>query len=165
MYNHWMSVSTTHPEYDLYAPKWRKVRVSIAGEEAVKEAGSEFLPILIGQTSEGYNGYKMRAMFYGASARTVQGLTGAIFRKPPEVLFPKSKLDFLAHLGRSRESLDEMGALVVVGDRFACRERMAFGDEPHKWSVWRALDKATVELVADGLDKGRAITIAQEAAP
>ena len=108
-----MPVNTMHPEYDLYSSKWAKVRDSIAGEERVKELGSTYLPVLIGQSDAEYNGYKMRAMFYGASARTVQGLTGAIFRKPPEVLFPKSKLEFLEHIGRSQESLEDISKSLV----------------------------------------------------
>lgn len=107
------SVATTHPEYDEYLPLWQKVRTVVGGEEKVKEAGTLFLPQLTGQESGEYGSYKARAMFYGASARTVQGLTGAIFRKPPEVLFPKSKLEFLEHIGSARESLEDISKALI----------------------------------------------------
>lgn len=69
---------------------------------------------------------------------------------------------------RSRWSLAEMGEMEIIrsGDesRFVCRERMAFGDEPHKWSVWRAVPGTTeVELVADGLAKDAALELARTA--
>lgn len=64
---------------------WRKCRDVLAGEEAVKDAGTKYLPRMSRMTDAEYESYKMRAMFYGASQRTLQGLLGSILRKPPVI--------------------------------------------------------------------------------
>lgn len=108
-----MPVSSTHPEYDKYCPLWEKVRIVCEGEESVKKEGYKFLPILSGQDAKEYEAYKERAMFYGASARTVQGLTGAIFRKSPDIKFPEKGLASLDSVGIKQESLLELSKAVV----------------------------------------------------
>lgn len=79
-----------HPEYEKYAPQWDKCRVTTEGEDAVKDAGTRYLPALEGRRddphkSRHYVGYKKRAVFYGAMGRTVLGLAGAVMRRPPTV--------------------------------------------------------------------------------
>lgn len=64
---------------------WKKCRDVLAGEEAVKDAGTEYLPKMSRMTDAEYESYKTRALFYGASQRTMQGLLGAILRKPPVI--------------------------------------------------------------------------------
>ena len=84
-------MKTTHPAYDTLSPLWTKVRDVVAGEEVVKAAGTRYLPLLASQQDnstyarESYESYLMRASFYGAAGRTVQGLVGAIMRKEPAV--------------------------------------------------------------------------------
>lgn len=90
-----MAVDTTHPQYDMRAPQWKVMRDTAAGEMAVKEAGSEYLPRLGGQDSEQYEAYKMRALFYNATGRTIDGLSGMIFRKPPITVEPEGMASFL----------------------------------------------------------------------
>jgi hypothetical protein len=58
------------------------------GTDEVKNKGTEYLPRLDNQTWQQYEAYKTRAMFYGASKRTSQGLVGAVFRKEPSFKFP-----------------------------------------------------------------------------
>ena len=83
-----MPLETPHSEYTANMAQWTTLRDCIAGEEAVKTAGDAYLPKLSGQDDAEYSAYKARAMFYGATGRTLQGLLGAIFRKPPEFLGP-----------------------------------------------------------------------------
>lgn len=78
-----MAVNSTHPDYDAYAPLWQKCRDVIAGQEKVHKAGERYLPKLDAQSSEQYSAYKERATFYNATGRTLEGLTGLVFRKPP----------------------------------------------------------------------------------
>ncbi len=78
-------VSTTHPSYDDLKNRWIRCRDVIAGTDAVKGKGPEYLPLLAShkEDSGGYEAYRMRALFYNAAGRTVAGLAGGIFQKAP----------------------------------------------------------------------------------
>ena len=83
-------IDSTHEQYDKWLPIWTKCRDAIAGEESVHEKGAKYLPKLSGQDDTQYNSYKMRALYFNASGRTKDGMTGLIFRKPPVLTFPAS---------------------------------------------------------------------------
>lgn len=83
-----MAINSTHPAYDKYSQRWTRCRDAAEGEEAVKTAGTLYLPKLGGMESADYDAYKKRAMWYGATSRTIEGLRGAIFRKDPVVQVP-----------------------------------------------------------------------------
>ena len=76
-----------HPEYNDYKDMWEKCRDAYAGEEAVKAKGQKYLPQLNGQDKKEYENYKLRAQFYGATARTVEAYLGMIWRKPTSYRF------------------------------------------------------------------------------
>lgn len=78
-------VSKTHPEYDAMATKWQRCRDTVAGNDAVKAAGTRYLPSLKDQTTDDYEAYKTRAKWFGATWRTIQALNGMLFRRPPVV--------------------------------------------------------------------------------
>ena len=80
-----MPVTITHPSFDDHAAQWRRIDDALSGRDAVIRGGVEYLPMLEGQINkpEAYSAYQKRANFYGASARTVEALIGAIFRKDP----------------------------------------------------------------------------------
>jgi hypothetical protein len=88
-------VDHQHPDYVAAAPKWAKCRAVVAGEEAVHAAGSTFLPRLSDQSDQEYSDYKRRALVYGATARTVDGLSGLVFRRPPTIELPAA-VEYLA---------------------------------------------------------------------
>lgn len=90
-----IKINATHPAYDKRRSQWQRCRDAVEGSDAVKARGSEYLPLLSKQTSGAYHAYKTRALWYGASARTVQGLIGAIMRKEPSVEVPKELDDHL----------------------------------------------------------------------
>lgn len=68
------------------APLWSRCRDVNEGEDAVKKAGETYLPTLGGQDGKEYEAYKSRALFYNATARTIQAISGAIFRKPVQTI-------------------------------------------------------------------------------
>lgn len=108
-----MPIDTLHPDYEKMAPLWKKCRDTIAGAEVIKNSDNSksYLPVLSGQDNADYRGYVARAYFLGAAGRTVQGLSGAVFRKDPLIDAPESK-DIHEWLG------DVTGANVPI-DRFA----------------------------------------------
>ncbi len=83
-------VTLTHPSYDAAKAQWKRSRDAYDGTDAVKRGRTLYLPPLESmdmQSLEGENAYAAylyRATFYGAAARTVDGLAGAVFAKPVE---------------------------------------------------------------------------------
>lgn len=105
-----------HPDYVYWIDKWIRQRDAIDGEDRVKEQprDREYLPPLAGQTHShananlaSYSAYKKRASFHNATARTRDGLVGAILRRPPMVSTPVPK-DVLKYVGSGFESFDEI---------------------------------------------------------
>ncbi len=115
-----MPVDTRHSQYKKWRPRWDTIRDVVEGEEEIKSEGKreKYLPRLPGMDDPGfddYTPYVMRALFYGASSRTVEALRGAIFRRPPQVKAPdndKSKA-ILKQITPTGESLDNFAKLVA----------------------------------------------------
>jgi len=76
-------------------PKWSRLRDCFSGRDAVLNAGSKYVPDLKGLDIAGNTAYRQRGNFYNAVKRTVQGLTGVIFQKAPEVKMPEPLKSFL----------------------------------------------------------------------
>ncbi len=84
-----MAIDSEHPEYTKRKPQWDKLRDCNEGQETIHSRGTKYLPKLSGQNDAEYKAYVNRALFYGATARTVDGLTGMVFRKAPVVQVPE----------------------------------------------------------------------------
>lgn len=100
-----MSVKHTHPEYDAMLDKWDRCIIVAKGQDAVHGANTLFLPQLTDQTNGEYDSYKSRALFYNATWRTIVGLQGMLFRKPPEIDVPPSVEPLLDDVTMSGVSL------------------------------------------------------------
>lgn len=74
--------------YNKRLETWRKCRDARDGEEPVKARGAEYLPALPDQSAEGYRNYLRRALWYGATGRTVDALLGLMFWRPPKMEMP-----------------------------------------------------------------------------
>jgi uncharacterized protein DUF4055 len=98
-----MPVNSSHSKYDQFVTQWKKCRDVVTGEVAVKAMGETYLPKLSEMEPGEYEAFKARAMFYGAAERTVMGLSGAVFRKPPTLDFPDAILDKLDTIGQEGE--------------------------------------------------------------
>lgn len=88
-----MPITTKIESYDEYVSQWQRCRDAVNGSDAIKARGGTYLPHLSEQSGEEYTAYKMRALWYGAAARTTQGLVGAIMRKDPVVTIPAALAD------------------------------------------------------------------------
>lgn len=78
-----MGVKATHKDYDRFSTKWQRCRDVIAGQDAMHEAGTRYLPKLKNETEEGYKGRLKRSDFFNATWRTIDALSGMVFRKEP----------------------------------------------------------------------------------
>ncbi len=83
-----MGVTSQHEGYTGNLATWQRCRDFFNGSKSVKKAGATYLPKLSGQDDRDYLAYKDRALFYNATARTVSGLLGRVFRKAPQIIMP-----------------------------------------------------------------------------
>ncbi len=85
-------VDTPHPEYNKYLPLWKSCEDSTAGEHEIHANGEKYLPKLTNEEATDYRKRVNRTPFFNAIARTIQGLCGMVFRKPPIIeLLPKTE--------------------------------------------------------------------------
>jgi hypothetical protein len=124
-----MSVKHTHPEYDAMVDKWdRCIRVA-KGQDAVHASNTVDLPQLTDQDNNEYESYKSRALFYNATWRTIVGLQGMLFRKPPKIQVPVTVEALLDDITMSGVSL-HMFALELAEECLKVGRAGIFVDYP-----------------------------------
>ena len=106
---------TKHKDYDSYAAKWLRCRAACEGQSAVHAGGETFLPKLIGQSVASYENYKLRATYFNAAGRTLDGLVGMVFRKPIEVTAPAGLPDIIDDIDLAGTPLEGL-AMHVMGE-------------------------------------------------
>lgn len=80
-----MTVKTTHASYAMMVDEWAKCRAAAIGERAIHEAGELYLPKLKEEAQSDYNARLKMTPWFNATWRTIDGLRGIMFRKPPKV--------------------------------------------------------------------------------
>jgi hypothetical protein len=115
-----MPVNTEHHEYKENKKLWRKCKHAVAGQHEIHERGEMYLPKLSGQNDAEYRAYVKRALYYNATGRTLDGLTGMLFLKPPKVEYPAAMqgiIDDVTMTGLSLHQFSEMVTddIVTVG--------------------------------------------------
>jgi hypothetical protein len=82
-----LPVNTPHREYSARSDQWSRCRDCYEGSDTVKSRGVKYLPQLDSHTRPGgnlkYDEYKKRALYYNATGRTTDGLSGMVFQRPP----------------------------------------------------------------------------------
>lgn len=101
-------VDTKHEQYKEYEADYLLIADVKAGDRRIKEQGTKYLPKLTGQTPTQYMAYKDRGVFYGATSRTITGLTGALMRRSPEVEHPNSIKPVLEDVTSEGYTLEEV---------------------------------------------------------
>lgn len=81
-----MKIDVTHP--DLTPTRWQRCRDASDGQDAIHAGGTRYLPQLSGQKEAEYKAYKERTPFFNATARTIDGLVGMVYRKYPKTAVP-----------------------------------------------------------------------------
>lgn len=124
-----MGVKTTHADYKEMMGRWKRCRDASEGQDAVHNAGAEYLPMLADQTATEYHAYKSRANFYNATWRTISGLQGMLFRKPPVTDVAPAVEPFLEDVSLCGENL-HMFTLEVVEEALTVGRVGVFVDYP-----------------------------------
>lgn len=138
-------VTTEHTAYGAAKARWQRCRDAYEGGDAVRARGADYLPILDGQSAAEYTAYKLRADFYGASGRTVDGLAGAVLRKEPAVEVPEGIKPHLADVTSQGVPLEAFAKQLVEQDLCVGRagvlvdlpEQPAVEARPY-WVLYRA---------------------------
>ena len=113
-----MSVTTRHPQYIRSEDTWARLRDAYIGDSAVQRPASNlrqgrqtfsrtrYLPRPSGmRRDDQYAGYVERTTFFGATERTVQGMTGTVFRREPVIEAPAPMDPHIADITQTGISL------------------------------------------------------------
>lgn len=109
-----MDVTTQHPEFIKYLPKWERCRHASDGQDAVHAVGERYLPKLKDQEPDDYKSYLTRAGFFGATWRTIGGMLGMMFRKPPQKELPASVASYETDIDMAGTSLEVFARKVAL---------------------------------------------------
>lgn len=99
-------ITHAHRSYNASLARWQRLRDASGGRDAVQahdrgqyyvppESRESYLPPLSGQSFAEYRAYSSRAVFFGATDRTVNALAGLIYAKDPEVETPSGITRYL----------------------------------------------------------------------
>jgi hypothetical protein len=93
-----MGVKHQHPDYTNMLGKWQRCNDVCEGQDTIHLQGNKYLPQLTDQQTNDYIAYKDRTPFYNATWRTIVGLQGMLFRKPPEMTVPAELLPMMENV-------------------------------------------------------------------
>lgn len=103
-----------HPDYLTAQGLWQVCRDVAEGQEAVHRRGETYLPRLAGQDEPAYRAYRDRTPFFNATRRTIEGLSGLVFRKPVRVDAPVGAQAWLADMDRLGNGLQALAETVLA---------------------------------------------------
>jgi len=106
-------VRTTHPTYDKLQPKWQRCSDCVDGQDALHARGEAYIAKLTDEEDKAYKARLMRSDYFNATWRTIAGLTGMAFRKPPTVKVPAAIEPMLADIDLAGCALDDMAKGLV----------------------------------------------------
>lgn len=104
-----MPVNTPNSQYEKHVAVWEKCADFYSGSKTVKARGEKYLPKLESQSPKEYEDYKLRALLFNATRRTIQGLSGAVFQKAPIIEFPKELAAQIADVTLTGKTLGTFG--------------------------------------------------------
>lgn len=120
------NVMFTCSAYNRMLHAWTMIRDCLEGSKAIKLQGDKYLPRpnSCDKSTEGnarYEQYKQRAVFYNATARTLNGLVGQVFAKPTILNLDKDRYRYLI------ANADGSGVSLLQLLKQAERYTMAYG--------------------------------------
>lgn len=88
-----MAIDSTHPDYDAMQNAWIVMSDVLAGEDAIKAAGDQYLPRFAEGDEDDWLKYKERATFFEITDRAAAAMNGFLFRKDPQMKVPQENKD------------------------------------------------------------------------
>lgn len=108
-----LKVDTHHSQYAKMLPIWEKCNDAVEGQHAIHKEGVKYLPKLKDQEDSDYEAYKLRASFFNATGRTLDGLVGMVFRKAPIVDVPSGMNAIVGDINLAGSTLNGFSDLIT----------------------------------------------------
>ena len=113
-----INVDYVLPEVEKARPGWSLIRDCLDGQDAVKEAGIKYLPMPnpTDQSPENiarYEAYKTRGVFVNMVGRTLGGMVGTAFSKPPIATLPEGLMSLYENIDGGAVSMDQQARQVL----------------------------------------------------
>ena len=92
-----LPINQPTPEIAAWHARWRKNRIFIAGEDAIKACGTEFLPKM--RADDGpthYATHLQNTRVYPATSKIALGIWGLVFRKPDQLSTDSARVQLLS---------------------------------------------------------------------
>lgn len=126
------NVAFIRPEVKALLPQYQVIRDCIAGETVVKKERETYLPKpnahdTSPENATRYEAYLKRAVFYNVTRRTLAGLVGQVFSRPPAVEIPDVLKPMAANVTGTGISLDQ-SAMLSLGNVVAYSRGGVFVD-------------------------------------
>lgn len=87
-----MKPDDKHQDYTDFLPVWKKCRDAVSGQRLIKKGAALYLKPLAGQIIENdttaYSAYLDRASYFNATRRTLETMSGLVFRKKMKIEAP-----------------------------------------------------------------------------
>lgn len=105
-----MPCYTKHPGAESSLQIWQRCRDVIAGQDAIHAPTrrEKYLPKFKGETKADYDARVARSEFFNATYRTIEGMVGMLFRKPPAVTTSAGTEGMLADVTQAGRSLVDL---------------------------------------------------------
>jgi hypothetical protein len=145
------AVTDLHRQYKEHETAWQRICDVLGGADAIKARGELYLPRPQGMDAGSvYPPFKTPTLLEEARTRTVQGLLGLIFRKPPtdnsngyaDVPVVKDKAEYT----RPRWQFDAHGFMRSSGNRLLTPEELEGLDQK---TIYQLFKKHSLENVYD----------------
>lgn len=109
-----------HPDYDEVDEIWKLIRDVLGGKKYIDEEEETYVPNPGERDADEYAAYLKRACWYNATARTLEGYVGAIFRKDLEVEVPQ-EIEYLL------EDTDGEGSTITQFSKKSAKDVVGLG--------------------------------------
>lgn len=158
-----------HPDYVAAWQEWQTVEDVCEGSATIRDRGELYLPKLSGQTREDYDAYRGRAVFFGATKRTRDAMTGLLMRKEPVITLPKNQPDeqpLLADITMTGMSIQQwirhIATHVVATGRIVSVIDYAAETQRPYIATYRATDVLNWALASEGGKRYLSLLIVRE---
>lgn len=106
------------PEVQDTLPLWQVVRDCLDGQHKIKKRGTKYLPMPnpIDRSNENmarYEAYQTRGVFMNFTARTLSGMTGAVFGKDAVAVLPDALMPLYENVDGAAVTLDQQAKKVL----------------------------------------------------
>src|SRR5210317_1197585 len=103
-----MPIDSKHPQFTARQVQWQRCRDAVEGTDAVKDAGTLYLPKLSDQTADEYRAYKERGIFVNMSEHILEGMVGMATRREASFTIPEAMIPYFADVTSTGISFHEL---------------------------------------------------------